>query len=212
MAKYRVYNRRQQGLAETTRLILEISGAEYENIYPEDWEKEKGSTPLGQLPVLYVENNTGEWQSIAESQAIERFLAANLGLLGSNPIEAAKLDMYHAAWSDMIAMFMWKVWRESDEDSKKRGIAEFWDSFQNFLKVHENILANRGTFYGGREPSLPDIYAFTWLNRFITKWIPSPPGSITEEKYPRLWALWSGIRQSARIKDYIESGRWQLKE
>jgi hypothetical protein len=34
MAKYRVYNRRQQGLAETTRLILEISGAEYENVYP----------------------------------------------------------------------------------------------------------------------------------------------------------------------------------
>lgn len=137
--------------------------------------------------------------------------------------------MYHAAWSDMIAMFMWKVWRESNEDSKKRSIAEFWDSFQQFLMVHENILANRGTFYGGREvwlnplreidwvliyhkPSLPDIYAFTWLNRFITKWIPSPPGSITEEKYPRLWALWSGIRETARIKDYIESGRWQLKE
>lgn len=35
MAKYRVYNRRQQGLAETTRLILEISGAEYENVFPE---------------------------------------------------------------------------------------------------------------------------------------------------------------------------------
>jgi hypothetical protein len=34
MAKYRIYNRRQQGLAETARLILEISGAEYENVYP----------------------------------------------------------------------------------------------------------------------------------------------------------------------------------
>lgn len=34
MAKYRVYNRRQQGLAETTRLILEISGVEYENVFP----------------------------------------------------------------------------------------------------------------------------------------------------------------------------------
>lgn len=28
---YIVYNRRQQGLAETTRLILEISGADYQN-------------------------------------------------------------------------------------------------------------------------------------------------------------------------------------
>ncbi|KAJ5461207.1 uncharacterized protein N7458_002759 [Penicillium daleae] len=212
MAKYRIYNRRQQGLAETARLILEISGAEYENVYPKDWDKEKGSTPLGQLPVLHVQETTGDWVSIAESHTVERFLAADLGLLGSNPIEAAVLDMYHAAWCDMIAMFMWKVWRVNDEDSKKRGAAEFWDSFPKFLDTHENILASRGPFYGGEKASLPDIYAFTWLNRFISKWVPSPPGSLTEEKYPRLWALWRSIRENDRIKSYIESGRWQLKE
>lgn len=82
---------------------------------------------------------------------MERFLAADLGLLGSNPIEAAVLDMYHAAWSDIIAMFMWKVWRASNEESKARGAAEFWDSFPKFLEVHENILASRGLFYGGEE-------------------------------------------------------------
>ena len=33
--KYQVYNRRQQGLAETTRLILEFAGADYENVFVE---------------------------------------------------------------------------------------------------------------------------------------------------------------------------------
>ncbi|GIK00867.1 hypothetical protein Aspvir_004896 [Aspergillus viridinutans] len=237
MAKYRVYNRRQQGLAETTRLILEISGAEYENLFPEartlsmahhnhyltrhrrtgkkkkvqprldncPFSMSKGIQANGYMALLKIE-------SIAESHSMERFLAANLGLLGSTPVEAAVLDMYHAAWSDMIAMFMWKVWRESDQDAKKRGAAEFWLLFPKFLETHEKILASRGPFYGGDQPSLPDIYAFTWLNRFITEWIPSPPGSITEDKYPRMWELWRGIRENIRIKDYFESGRWQLKE
>ncbi len=30
---YQVYNRRQQGFAETTRLILEHTGASYENVF-----------------------------------------------------------------------------------------------------------------------------------------------------------------------------------
>jgi hypothetical protein len=80
--KYQVYNRRQQGLAETTRLILEYAGAEYENVFVEvgsslpmvnyqpaqgqdltstqDWETEKASTPLQQLPVLRVCKENGE--------------------------------------------------------------------------------------------------------------------------------------------------------
>ena len=50
MAKYRIYNRRQQGLAETARLILEISGAEYENVYP------KASAGVGVYCCYYVSN------------------------------------------------------------------------------------------------------------------------------------------------------------
>lgn len=32
-AKYQIYSQRQQGLAETSRLILEYTGAKYENIF-----------------------------------------------------------------------------------------------------------------------------------------------------------------------------------
>jgi hypothetical protein len=35
ISKYQVYNRRQQGLAETSRLILEYASAKYENIFVE---------------------------------------------------------------------------------------------------------------------------------------------------------------------------------
>lgn len=94
---------------------------------------------------------------------MERFLAADLGLLGSNPLESAVLDMYHAAWSDMVAMFMWKVWRASNDESKQRGAAEFWDLFPKFLEVHENILASRGLFYGGEEVCCDSPREIVWV-------------------------------------------------
>lgn len=45
--KYQVYNRRQQGLAETSRLILEFAGAEYENVFVE-------VLPLINLRILFL--------------------------------------------------------------------------------------------------------------------------------------------------------------
>jgi hypothetical protein len=33
--QYQIYNRRQQGLAETSRLILELANTSYENVFVE---------------------------------------------------------------------------------------------------------------------------------------------------------------------------------
>lgn len=71
--------------------------------------------------------------------------------MGSTALEAARADMYHASWTDMMAMFMWKVWRAPDEESKLRGAADFWTEFAKFLEKHDSILANSssGPFYLG---------------------------------------------------------------
>ncbi|KAH8703266.1 hypothetical protein BGW36DRAFT_84595 [Talaromyces proteolyticus] len=210
---YQIYSRRQQGLAETSRLILEFAGVEYVNVFVQDWEQEKETTPLQQLPVLRVLKADGQWKQISESHTMERFLSHTLGLMGEEPLEAAFTDMYHAAWTDMMSMFMWKVWRAPNDESKRQGASEFWVEFPKFLKKHDSILEKTdGPFYLGSRPHLPDIYSFTWLNRFITKWLPSPPELITEENYPHLWALWKGVRELDGIKSYIESGRWELPQ
>lgn len=101
--------------------------------------------------MLRVLQNDGDWEQISESHTIERYLSAALGLLGSTPIEASRLDMYHASWTDMMAMFMWKVWRAKDEETKKAGAAEFWIEFPNFLQKHDILKNNsaKGPFYAG---------------------------------------------------------------
>ena len=107
--------------------------------------------------MLRVLQENGEWEQISESHTMERYLSTCLGLLGSTPLEAAHLDMYHASWTDAMAMFMWRVWRARDEEAKKAGAAEFWTEFPKFLKKHDNILeqkAAKGPFYSGAEVSL----------------------------------------------------------
>lgn len=85
---------------------------------------------------------------------MERFLSASLGLMGSTPLESALLDMYHTAWTDMMSMFMWKVWRAPNEDSKRQGTAEFWAEFSKFLAKHDLILKSaQGPFYFGTNVS-----------------------------------------------------------
>jgi hypothetical protein len=56
----------------------------------------------------------------------------------------------------MMAMFLWKVWRAADEESKRLGAAEFWVEFPKFLKKHDGILKDKSTqgpFYSGSHVS-----------------------------------------------------------
>lgn len=81
---------------------------------------------------------------------MERCLSQALGLMGKDALQAARMDMYHAAWTDMISLFMWKVWRAPDEESKSRGASEFWVEFPKFLAKHDSILDKiEGPFYSG---------------------------------------------------------------
>lgn len=146
---------------------------------------------------------------ISESNTIERYLSTTHGLLSTNVLEAATLDV--------LSMYMWRVWHAPSPAAQASGAAAFWLEFARFLKQHDGSLqtaaeAGRGPFYGGSKPALPDLFAFTWLNRWITGWIPGPEGALTEEKYPSLWALWKGVRETSGVKEYFDSGRWSLAE
>jgi hypothetical protein len=116
----------------------------------QDWKVEKVSTPLQQLPVLRVLRDDGEWEQFSESHTMELYLSASLGLQGSTPLQAAHLDMYHASWTDMMAIFMWKVWRAKDDEAKRAGATEFWADFPKFLMKYDDVLKEKsakGPFY-----------------------------------------------------------------
>ncbi|KAG0291273.1 hypothetical protein BGZ97_005941, partial [Linnemannia gamsii] len=76
------------GLAHITRLLLAISGQKFKSTNPADWAAEKPLAPFGHMPLLIETSADGKTTlQIAESDAIERYLARKLGLLGSDAFE-----------------------------------------------------------------------------------------------------------------------------
>jgi glutathione S-transferase len=92
-----------RGAAEVSRVLLALSGIEYSDHRYAIERKEGGgfSTPeftadkesgvlapnLNRAPLLYVDD-----QPIGQSKAMERYIAAQGGLMGSSPLEAAIID------------------------------------------------------------------------------------------------------------------------
>jgi len=78
-----------RGRAELSRILFAIAGKSFvdHRIQREEWPALKPQTPFGQVPLLEVDGI-----KIAESRAIERFLAREFGLMGNSNIEAAQVD------------------------------------------------------------------------------------------------------------------------
>jgi glutathione S-transferase len=86
-----------RGLAETARMLFKAAGQEFEDYrYPftvkdgqflrPEWDADKSKYIYEKVPVLEID---GGKHTIAQSKAIERFLARRFNMLGSNDVEAA---------------------------------------------------------------------------------------------------------------------------
>ncbi|PVV02699.1 hypothetical protein BB560_002840 [Smittium megazygosporum] len=74
MASYIVEYFPIDGLVWPTRALLSFAGVEYKNVFP-DWPTESTKTPFGHLPVLTEIYPDGTKFVLAESGAIELYLA-----------------------------------------------------------------------------------------------------------------------------------------
>ena len=94
-----------KGLAEPIRLMFAATGAPFKEVRysfemvaggpPKraefDAAQASGAFPMGQVPVLEVTKG-GRTHKVAQSKAISRYVAGQLGLLGASAEEAADID------------------------------------------------------------------------------------------------------------------------
>lgn len=193
MMKLTYFNGR--GLAEISRLIFAAAGVDFEdNRYPltvldwatfkmerKEFDEDKASGKLWQsldkLPFLEVEGEV-----VSQSKSIERFLASKFDMMGSTPLEAAKIDSLCEWVRDFKDMYQ-KV-RNASADEKEEAKSKFFgETLPERLLAFDKILAvtsfetntesvftftgNEQLYAVGNKLSLADIVIYAFLVEFF---------------------------------------------
>ncbi|KAI8577394.1 hypothetical protein K450DRAFT_252230 [Umbelopsis ramanniana AG] len=200
-SNYEIFYFELHGLALTTRALLSIGGFEWNNRFPKNWkEEEKATTPLGKLPVLTETRADGSKFVLAESNAINRYIARKAGLYGSSEDETALIDQFYESWTEIIAKGLPVMRLKGSEPEKyTEQLAIYHETVVGpILAKHEEALQKNGTgYYVGSKLSLVDVHATA-----IVTGLGSLVGD--ESSYPHLWKLAQNVRSLDAVKAEVE--------
>eukprot|EP00568_Trieres_chinensis_P003974 CAMPEP_0183292692 /NCGR_PEP_ID=MMETSP0160_2-20130417/1657_1 /TAXON_ID=2839 ORGANISM="Odontella Sinensis, Strain Grunow 1884" /NCGR_SAMPLE_ID=MMETSP0160_2 /ASSEMBLY_ACC=CAM_ASM_000250 /LENGTH=251 /DNA_ID=CAMNT_0025453685 /DNA_START=66 /DNA_END=821 /DNA_ORIENTATION=- len=168
-----------RGRAETARILLALAGEEYDDhryaMTPGKMEsaaflaaKEAGDLKanLGKAPLLI----TADGVEIGQSHAIERYLARELGFMGSTPVEEALVDCVAEHCRDVRDAQFRKGFsaflRDKTDEEKAALRAEWFDTDLPAVlgKIDEAIReTGTGGFAVGNKRSLADVAIWSML-------------------------------------------------
>ena len=115
MPTYKLYYFNVRGRAEPIRFVFAQAGVQYEDVRltQEQWAEFKPKTPYGTLPVLEVDG-----KMLGQSRLIERLLAEQYALAGSNAFENAEIAGIVDFIDDLQGQKMTQCFFEKDEARK----------------------------------------------------------------------------------------------
>ncbi|KAJ1915462.1 hypothetical protein H4219_004313 [Mycoemilia scoparia] len=168
------------GLAEGSRIILNLAGANWKETNPTDWPSLKPSMPFERIPILIERNEGSEDFVLSESEVIERYLARKYGFISSDPKLAAKQEQVRAQFSDARQLAT-EVFVRKNETHRQRLI----EQVQLIVRKHEELLEKNGNngHYFGDSVTYPDIAAYVIINALRDYGFPE---QLTEDVAPRL--------------------------
>lgn len=126
-----------KGLGNMVLILLEDQGLPYtfRAVDPANWPNEKKETPLGQVPVLHV-NGT---HKIGQSHSIARYLGREHGLMGSNNLEQATIEMWIDQSADVRKSFMKMIYSDYE-----KGLQPFLESLPTQLAPFDKQVETSG--------------------------------------------------------------------
>ncbi|KAJ3196288.1 hypothetical protein HK101_009396 [Irineochytrium annulatum] len=158
-----------RGRAELSRVMLEYAGAKWEDEPPRDWPATKNQQPFGQLPVLVEYKDGIEYFRLAQSHAIERFVANKLGLVPKDPYKRAELEAIFESYLDLEVL--WRTAsRAAEVEEREKLINAFYDvHLPNFARFHEPILHRNGDngVYLGEKLTYVELFAYLVFEKII---------------------------------------------
>lgn len=168
-----------RGLAETSRMILAVAGAEYEDFrYPlevidwatfnmvrEEFNKDKAEGKLeksmGKVPFLVVKDSVET--TLCQSKAIERYLARRFGFMGGNDLEAAQIDSLCECIRDFKDAYQSVRKMENKEEAMQKW---FGETLVGKLSDFEKLIGDSG-YAIGSSLTLADFVIYSFLVDFF---------------------------------------------
>ncbi|KAF9392734.1 hypothetical protein CPC16_003043 [Podila verticillata] len=201
-----------QGICNPIREMLALSGAQWTQLFPQDWENEdradKESTPFEVMPVLYVHSKDGkETVVVAECKVIEQYLARKHGFLGKNSYEHTLVNSFVSStgglWDEMLLGTMSVP---VSAEIKQEIIAGFIAKrIPNWIRIHEQHLAANGRngHYVGAQVTLADLRTNAMLR--VIQRFPTAAELVSAEKTPGLFKLHQEIEAHPQIAEWRAS-------
>ncbi|OAQ28130.1 hypothetical protein K457DRAFT_139014 [Linnemannia elongata AG-77] len=181
----------QGGLARTLIVIGTNGHSRLTNVHEDDWAENKPTTPFGVMPLLTETSADGKTKlQIAESDAIERYLARKFGLFGNGTAFEKVLVNTFANSTQGLIMSIFNSYGLIEDRAvrtKNKGPL-ISDSIAPWIKYHEQHLQANGAngHYVGNKVSLADV-----KTDYVISMIQGLSGDelVSEEKTPAIWKV-----------------------
>ncbi|KAG0261676.1 hypothetical protein BG011_000772 [Mortierella polycephala] len=199
------------GRGELIRTLLTYGGAKYDELAL-DWPGMKKDTPFGVLPVLYETTSDGTVLELAESQAIEHYLARKFNLMGANSWENHLVDRYYTSMETLSNNFI-KVMFAPLEKRQTEAEIFYRDHLPRWIAAHEHHLTKNGTngHYVGDQFSLADLKTAMMIERIqflVPKGMEEQVAALfSAEATPGLWKVKETVNAHPHIAEWKKSER-----
>jgi len=187
---------------EIARYLFAQADVAYEDfriLEMEEWRAFKPKTPYGQLPLLEFDGNT-----LAQSDAINRFLARNFGLYGTDAWEQAKIDEITQKIAEDVEKIM-PTFFQNDAVKKSEMYQPLLETVVKplFQLLDKKLADSTSGWLIGKQISLADITAFHWANVFLHG-RKLPPNDLHVETYPKMADFMRRVAAEPNLAKYLK--------
>ncbi|CAG9810421.1 unnamed protein product [Chironomus riparius] len=198
MSTYKLTYFNFPALGEPIRFLLSYGGVEFEDnrIEWSNWHQIKGTTPLGQVPILEVDG-----QVFYQTIPICRFLGSKFNLLGDNEMENYQIDNVVQTITDLrmkIEMVNFDKFSPPNVIEEKRAQLKS-ESIPFFLKNLEDIASKNDGFLAVKKLSWGDLYFAAMID--YMNWMMK--GNLLED-FENLKKVYGNVMEIDGIKSYVE--------